>query len=760
MDDDRQVGREPVELAAPVPEHGRRADDQRRSLRAVAPVQQVGDQLHGLAEAHVVGQQRAQAQLAHAHQPAQPDALVGAEHAVEPFLGVVPLAHRLVPHLGCQPLQLGVGLLVHLHRESAHLGGARQRRAERGQRGDARAMQGELRELACAAQRRRAEHLPLAADPHQRLGGGGQRPELVGRDRRAAERRRQVVTDNAVERQRPPLERHHRRIELKVGLLGQRRRQRDRRAGVGQRCRGAAQRRHLVQRQQHQSGAHARERREDVRGPGQRGQIGRPDVQRPQRVGIRRQLELQLQLRESVAQRHGRRDRAQVGRDHAQRGLEHRQVDRVGVAVGRAQHLGLADGGGQRPQRGADELVQRGLRGQRLRLVEGLQQRRVGQRRERRREARQVRRLAAVVRDTLHQPRRQPPRPYRAALVAAVLSQQVGERREHRQAPRLDLARRRSDADPQRQPAQRVGQPGAIQQVGPAARRQRAHGVEPHQRLLGSPRHEGQLERRPPGGGCRRKGQTLKPSGGSSISRPVHPVLGCRPVQVRVDINGERHERDVPGELTLASLLRDDLGLTGTKVACGEGTCGSCTVLVDGHAVLSCLTLVAAIDGAEVRTVESDGELLTAAAAGVHGQRRLPVRLLHARPADVRAGAAGDDAVAVARADRRRDERQPLPLRCVRRHRRRRHGGGRVSPRLIKTEAVVEGRVEERWTLVEDDATPEYDDANPPAVIGTPTPRVTAKDPARRQRPLHVGHASSRRSSRPPSCAAPTPTRS
>ena len=81
-------------------------------------------------------------------------------------------------------------------------------------------------------------------------------------------------------------------------------------------------------------------------------------------------------------------------------------------------------------------------------------------------------------------------------------------------------------------------------------------------------------------------------------------------MQVRVDINGDRHERDVPGELTLASLLRDDLGLTGTKVACGEGTCGSCTVLVDGHAALSCLTLVAAIDGAEVRTVESDGELL------------------------------------------------------------------------------------------------------------------------------------------------------
>jgi xanthine dehydrogenase YagT iron-sulfur-binding subunit len=81
-------------------------------------------------------------------------------------------------------------------------------------------------------------------------------------------------------------------------------------------------------------------------------------------------------------------------------------------------------------------------------------------------------------------------------------------------------------------------------------------------------------------------------------------------VQVRVDINGERYERDVPGELTLASLLREDVGLTGTKVACAEGTCGSCTVLVDGRPVLSCLTLVAAIDGAEVTTVESDGETL------------------------------------------------------------------------------------------------------------------------------------------------------
>ena len=79
-----------------------------------------------------------------------------------------------------------------------------------------------------------------------------------------------------------------------------------------------------------------------------------------------------------------------------------------------------------------------------------------------------------------------------------------------------------------------------------------------------------------------------------------------------------------------------------------------------------------------------------------------------------------------------------------------------MSPRLIKTEAVVEGRVEERWTLVEDDATPEYDDANPPAVIGTPAPRVTARR-GRRQRPLTRRTCSSR-PARGRVLRSPTPT--
>ena len=81
-------------------------------------------------------------------------------------------------------------------------------------------------------------------------------------------------------------------------------------------------------------------------------------------------------------------------------------------------------------------------------------------------------------------------------------------------------------------------------------------------------------------------------------------------MQVALEVNGSSHQVEVqPGE-ALSTVLRDRLELTGTKVACGEGTCGSCTVVLDGRPVLSCLTLAAACDGASVRTVEWNGELL------------------------------------------------------------------------------------------------------------------------------------------------------
>jgi aerobic-type carbon monoxide dehydrogenase small subunit (CoxS/CutS family) len=69
-------------------------------------------------------------------------------------------------------------------------------------------------------------------------------------------------------------------------------------------------------------------------------------------------------------------------------------------------------------------------------------------------------------------------------------------------------------------------------------------------------------------------------------------------------INGGSYRVDVAVERPLAHVLRDELGLTGTKVACGEGHCGACTVLLDGVPTLSCITLAHTVDGREVTTIE------------------------------------------------------------------------------------------------------------------------------------------------------------
>jgi aerobic-type carbon monoxide dehydrogenase small subunit (CoxS/CutS family) len=69
-------------------------------------------------------------------------------------------------------------------------------------------------------------------------------------------------------------------------------------------------------------------------------------------------------------------------------------------------------------------------------------------------------------------------------------------------------------------------------------------------------------------------------------------------------INDDRYEVDAPVGRSLAQVLREDLGLTGTKIACNEGHCGACTVQLDGVPTLSCITLVHMVGDREVTTIE------------------------------------------------------------------------------------------------------------------------------------------------------------
>lgn len=75
-------------------------------------------------------------------------------------------------------------------------------------------------------------------------------------------------------------------------------------------------------------------------------------------------------------------------------------------------------------------------------------------------------------------------------------------------------------------------------------------------------------------------------------------------LSVRICVNGEWHELKVRPDERLVDALRERLGLTGTKVGCGEGECGACTVNLDGKAVLSCLTLAVQAHGRQIVTIE------------------------------------------------------------------------------------------------------------------------------------------------------------
>ena len=92
----------------------------------------------------------------------------------------------------------------------------------------------------------------------------------------------------------------------------------------------------------------------------------------------------------------------------------------------------------------------------------------------------------------------------------------------------------------------------------------------------------------------------------SAANPPVTDSVasGVPSTAIRLVVNGTEHRLDVEDRWTLAELLRDHIGLTGTKIGCDRGECGACTVLLDGKPVYSCSNLAVWADGREVQTVE------------------------------------------------------------------------------------------------------------------------------------------------------------
>jgi xanthine dehydrogenase YagT iron-sulfur-binding subunit len=81
-------------------------------------------------------------------------------------------------------------------------------------------------------------------------------------------------------------------------------------------------------------------------------------------------------------------------------------------------------------------------------------------------------------------------------------------------------------------------------------------------------------------------------------------VAGPAAVPVTLSINGETHRVELEPRVSLLDALREHLDLTGSKKGCDQGTCGACTVWIDGRRVLACLTLAIAAEGHEVTTIE------------------------------------------------------------------------------------------------------------------------------------------------------------
>lgn len=123
---------------------------------------------------------------------------------------------------------------------------------------------------------------------------------------------------------------------------------------------------------------------------------------------------------------------------------------------------------------------------------------------------------------------------------------------------------------------------------------------------------------------------------------------------VTFEVNGEAVTVDVEARMLLSDVLRHEVGLTGTHVGCEQGSCGACTVIVDGRAVRSCLMLAPQAEGTAIETVESvaDGDEMDPVQEALHAEHGLQcgfctagivMSLVAARRAGLDAQAACDD---------------------------------------------------------------------------------------------------------------------
>lgn len=92
----------------------------------------------------------------------------------------------------------------------------------------------------------------------------------------------------------------------------------------------------------------------------------------------------------------------------------------------------------------------------------------------------------------------------------------------------------------------------------------------------------------------------------------------------RLTINAQPHELDLEPETPLLWVLRDELGLTGTKYGCGVGACGACTVEIDGAALRSCVLPLSALEGRSIRTIEAEPDATVKALQGAWLRQQVP----------------------------------------------------------------------------------------------------------------------------------------